>query len=667
MGHENMKKILIIDNYDSFTYNLTAIVEQKIGADNVVIMKNDEITSIEALKNYQAIIISPGPGSVDIEKDFGVCKEIIEKANIPLLGICLGHQGIGYYYGAKLRKLKEPAHGIYEKIKHCNSGLFAGIRQNINVVRYHSLELYDIPKDVFEICAETESGVIMAIKHKYKPFYGIQFHPESILTTEGKKLIHNFLKEASFDELNCEIPPVERYKTREALAYQKQPLEMSFLKLCEKVYEKNKDIIIRDSCDYSRYSYLMFKEKSGFIGLCEKDGVLYENRDNQLLIADDKIETIVDTHTNKFFDNDIQFEFTGGLFGFFGYEYGNAKKISDTTMYLFKINNFIVYDSYSKEIYIVSTSGQLSTLTKDVESYLSDSNVIADAIKTNGERKKLNFDFYKNRSQYIKDINTCKESLVNGDSYEICLTNKISLKEKISNPFLAFKVLRKNNPSPFMTYLEFDEKIIISCSPERFMKINDNRTVEVSPIKGTTLRDVDEGKNLENKKYLVNSDKEVSENLMIVDLMRNDLNKSCYPGSVSSPRLMYVETFASVNQLISDVRGLIKKGVSNYEVFNNAFPPGSMTGAPKIRSMEILEEIEQINRGIYSGCIGYFSNNGVSDMSVAIRTLVIDKDEISIGCGGAITYKSDNEEEFVEINIKANSIIDSISEYFSYG
>jgi len=662
-----MKKLLIIDNYDSFTYNLTAIVKQKIGEDNVVIMKNDEITSVDALKNFHAIIISPGPGSVEIERDFGVCKEIIQKAEIPLLGICLGHQGIGYYYGAKIRKLNQPAHGIYEKIKHCNTGLFEGVRQNINVVRYHSLELYDVPEDVFDICAETESGVIMAIKHKQKPFYGIQFHPESILTTEGKKLIHNFLIEASFDLVHLDVPLIERSRYTKDLSYHKQPLEMDFVELCEKVYRQNKDIIIRDSCEYSRYSYLMFKEKSGFIGICERDGVLYENQDNQLIKADTDINTIIEAHTNQFFDNNIQFEFTGGLFGFFGYEYGNTRKIADTTMYLFKINNFVVYDSYTKEIYIVSTSGELSRLTDEVKNYLTNSIAKDNIVAINGERKKLDFDFFKDKSQYLKDIDTCKESLVNGDSYEICLTNKITLKEKISDPFRVYKTLRKNNHSPFMSYIEFDDKTIISCSPERFMKINDNRIVEVSPIKGTTLRDADEKRNLENKKHLVNSDKEVSENLMIVDLMRNDLNISCYPGSVASPRLMYVETFASVNQLISDVRGLIKKGVSNYEVFNNAFPPGSMTGAPKIRSMEILEDIEQIDRGIYAGCIGFFSNNGICDMSVTIRTLVIEPDKVSIGCGGAITYKSDNEEEFLEINIKANAIINSISEYFNYG
>lgn len=186
-------KVLIIDNYDSFTYNLFQQVAMIIGKEPMVV-KNDEISFDELMtKDVDVFIISPGPGSPDKEKDFGVCKDVILYSNKPVLGVCLGHQGIAHYYGGKVKHAIEPFHGRLSPVKHTDRGVFKDIPQLFNVVRYHSLIAYDLPEFLVET-AWTEDGVLMGLEHTQKPVWGIQFHPESISTEYGSKIIENFLE-----------------------------------------------------------------------------------------------------------------------------------------------------------------------------------------------------------------------------------------------------------------------------------------------------------------------------------------------------------------------------------------------------------------------------------------------------------------------------------------
>ena len=186
-------KSLIIDNYDSYTYNLFQLIGKVSGIEPLVI-KNDELTYQEILDlNFDNVILSPGPGSPEKEKDFGVCKDIIEKLNKPILGICLGHQGIYYYNGGKILRAEEPMHGRQSEIIHNGKNLFKGIKNNFKVTRYHSLTCQDKELQNINIDAKTSDGVVMAISHKTKPIYGLQFHPESIASECGEKLIENFI------------------------------------------------------------------------------------------------------------------------------------------------------------------------------------------------------------------------------------------------------------------------------------------------------------------------------------------------------------------------------------------------------------------------------------------------------------------------------------------
>jgi len=259
----------------------------------------------------------------------------------------------------------------------------------------------------------------------------------------------------------------------------------------------------------------------------------------------------------------------------------------------------------------------------------------------------------RSEERYLDDIEACKGYLASGDSYEICLTNRF-VGEASIDPLALYRSLRRVNPAPFSAYLRFGDLAVLSSSPERFLAIDRDGGVEARPIKGTSRRGATAAEDRNRARRLEADPKSRAENVTIVDLMRNDLGRVCELG-VEVSELARVESFETVHQLVSCVRGRLRQGLGAPDCVRACFPPGSMTGAPKLRTMEILDELETGARGVYSGAIGYFGLGGAADLSVAIRTIVCDGKRISIGAGGAIVVDSEPRAELEEMLLKAHA------------
>jgi len=263
------------------------------------------------------------------------------------------------------------------------------------------------------------------------------------------------------------------------------------------------------------------------------------------------------------------------------------------------------------------------------------------------------------RTSYGALVERCREHILAGDVFEVCLTHRLEAPLR-GEPWRLYEILREIDPAPFATYLDLDGHQLVSASPERFLSLGPDRVAESRPIKGTRPRGADPAADETLKSELAASDKDRAENIMIVDLARNDLGRVCELGSVHVPELLVVESYATVHQLVSTIRGKLRADRDAFDLVAACFPGGSMTGAPKIAAMEIIDRLEVYDRGPYSGAVGYFDRAGGMDLNIVIRTAVCREGRATVGVGGAVTADSDPGAEYDESLDKAKALLEAL-------
>ncbi|MDY4299744.1 aminodeoxychorismate synthase component I [Pseudomonas salmasensis] len=262
---------------------------------------------------------------------------------------------------------------------------------------------------------------------------------------------------------------------------------------------------------------------------------------------------------------------------------------------------------------------------------------------------------------YIDKINEAQREIIDGETYEVCLTNLIEF-PFADSPFDLYTVMRELTPAPHAGYFSIPDFQIVSSSPERFLKIDRHHQVEAKPIKGTRPRGRCAEEDQELIEQMRGDEKDRAENLMIVDLLRNDLGQVCTIGSVRVPALFAVETYSHVHQLVSTISGQLKPSLSAVDCVRATFPGGSMTGAPKKRTMEIIDRLEEGPRGAYSGSLGWFGLGGACDLNIMIRSITVDAQVARFGVGGAITSLSDPLGEYIETIVKASGVVEAVTQ-----
>ncbi len=356
--------------------------------------------------------------------------------------------------------------------------------------------------------------------------------------------------------------------------------------------------------------------------------------------------------------------FAGGAIGYFSYDLARTlEELPDTTEDLENIPQMLIglYDwavivDHREQRSWIARQGQTpETLEKwsywvdlfqmpSMDNSIKEKFVISDKVTAN-----------MTEQEYGQAFRKIKRYLTDGDCYQVNLAQRFSAPCN-GDPWTAYKALRNINPAPFSGYINFPEVQILSSSPERFLKVN-RGMVETKPIKGTRPRSNSEAEDIRQIEALKSSIKDRAENLMIVDLLRNDLGKTCALGSINVPKLFEIESFATVHHLVSTVCGELPADCDAIDLLRGSFPGGSITGAPKIRAMEIIEELEPHRRGVYCGSLGYIGCDGNMDTNIAIRTLVHSDNKIRFWAGGGIVADSEEKAEYEECYDKAAAMM----------
>ncbi|MFC4604451.1 aminodeoxychorismate synthase component I [Rhodococcus kronopolitis] len=674
-------RTLLVDNYDSFTYNLYSLLSEVNGQVPVVVANDADWDSVR-LADFDNIVVSPGPGRPDRRRDFGISTDALTASGLPVLGVCLGHQGLCYLFGGAVELAPEPMHGRISEIKHDGAGLFAGIASPFRAVRYHSLAVEALP-DELEVQARSSDGVVMAVRHRDQPLWGLQFHPESICTEHGRELLANFrdltpVRASSRTDPAPRVEPAQatapRYRVRSDRVDRDLDPHTVFRTLFvdgpnsfwldgSAAADVDARFTVMGDCSGPRAEYVTYRVAETTVRVQRRGLPDEEVHSTFFDYLDERLrERTVESHP------DVPFDFALGYVGYLGYELKadtcgqlvHASPHDDAAMAF--ADRALVIDHDEGCCYLLTLDDGSGTLPEDVRWLEAMTDALIGIAEVSGgpppppplvpAAADVEVRFRHDRDTYLDLIEQSLAEIRAGESYEVCLTNVGTVQGGI-DPLAGFACLREISPTPYNALLQFPGLAVLSASPERFLRIDGNRQVESKPIKGTRPRARDAAADVALRTDLLDSEKDRAENLMIVDLVRNDLSRVCVPGSVHVPALFEVETYAPVHQLVSTVRGTLREDVSAVECMRASFPGGSMTGAPKMRTLEIIDKLEAGPRGVYSGAIGYFSLTGTADFSIVIRTMVATADQVTFGVGGAIVALSDPEEEFEEIMVKA--------------
>ena len=420
----------------------------------------------------------------------------------------------------------------------------------------------------------------------------------------------------------------------------------------------------RDFESLGRYSFIGLNQYKTFMykdDICNINGKTFKGdcfKELDKIFLEDKIE------------NKTEYPFIGGAMGYFSYNLlKNIEEINEIAVedvvipecYFNFYDNIIIFDNLKGKC-IITALGKLCSETESIDNIEKNINNGKKVKKKDFSMLQYNVDDFKSnfeKYEYIEAVSKVREYIRSGDIYITNLTQRFQ-KEIEKDAFEIYEKLRTINPAPFASYMNLNDFKILSSSPERFLSVKE-RIVETRPIKGTRPRGCNDEEDLKFKTELLESEKDKSELLMIVDLERNDLSKVCEKNSVKVTELFKLEEYSTVFHLVSTVIGKLKNECSSIDLIKATFPGGSITGAPKIRSMEIIDEIEKVKRNIYTGAIGYLGLDGNVDLNIAIRTIFIKDNKAYFGVGGGITFESNEEMEYEETIDKAKALMRALS------
>ena len=430
-------------------------------------------------------------------------------------------------------------------------------------------------------------------------------------------------------------------------------------------FTNDKDRVFLDSSLVNKLGRYSIIGVCPYLKLVKDDSGFYVNDQR---ITEISFEEYLKRYLNEHVDeNKSELPIVSGAVGYFSYEYGrklmevsSAKEdlasIPDAVLVFYDL--YIIEDRHENRTYLVANG-----VTEDAEQLLESvekrfAQPLAGQNRTCRETYDIEVRPNFEKEEYKHAVDDMIRYIIEGDIYITNMTQQLTV-QSAKRPLAVFYDLRKNNPSPFGGYMDYGDFQIVCASPERFLRMKKGH-INTRPIKGTRKRGETPEEDQQMRTELENSGKDKSELLMIVDLERNDLNRVCRPGSVKVTELFTVEEYATVFHLVSDIEGELKEGRTVMDLLEAAFPGGSITGAPKYRAMEIIDELENNRRNLYTGSIGYLTLDGDCDFNIVIRTALHKDGKYYLGVGGGITAESDLEFEYEETLQKAKAVLEAM-------
>ena len=405
----------------------------------------------------------------------------------------------------------------------------------------------------------------------------------------------------------------------------------------------------------------------------EKNKIILEE-DGQIKKIDGNPLDILQEKLNLYKIQREEIPFVGGAVGFLSYELSHLlenlpntlkKDVEIPEMVMGFYDGILIIDHKYNKKYIGAIGFKenieeiINKIEDSIKQYKNKLKIKEIDIENKKILKEKNINSNMTKDYYLSSIKKIKEYIYSGDIYQVNFTQRFKCDFE-GDPIELYKNLKSINPAPFAVYLDFGEGVVVSSSPERFIKLTDG-TIETRPMKGTRPRGISKKEDEKLKFQLINSEKDRAELLMIVDLMRNDISKVAKKGSVKVTELFHLEEYSTVLQMVATIKGELKNNLSAVDIIKATFPGGSITGAPKIRAMEVIDELETTTRNIYTGSIGYIGFHGDMDMNIAIRTIILKDNKAYFQVGGGIVWDSDPYEEYEESLVKGEALIKALN------